>query len=283
MKEIERRPINSDLLRAFTVIAEQGHLTAAAAILNRTQSAISVQLRKLEAELGVPLFKRTPQGMVLTPQGEKLVPVARAALDDLTKARSLFADPLTGMIRVGILDDFDDFVLERVLAQFARQNPSVEVVATSGCTSGFARMIAADEMDVAVVSGPQSEGDELLSIEDTVWAVERSLPLNPEQAVPLVLLDRSCWWKDLAADALNDAKIPFRVAFKSSSFASLKAAIRAGLGVGIMPRHSVEPAMRVLGHADGFPVLPAAHRSILLNPKCDQNLGTAMQASLRGL
>jgi DNA-binding transcriptional LysR family regulator len=283
MNKSERKPVNSDLLRTFAVIAEQGHLTAASEILGRTQSAISVQLRKLEDDLGVALFTRTPQGMVLTPSGALLVPAARAALVDLSEVRRLFDDPLQGTIRVGIPDDFDDLVLERVLASFARQNPGVEVNATSGCTSGFKRMIEKDQLDVAVVSNAQKQGGLFLSVEHTVWAVEKSTVLDRNQTVPLVLLDRACWWKDIATDALEASAIAYRVAFRSSSFASLKAAIRAGIGVGIMPKSNLDPAMRVVGQNDGFPALAAAHRCILTNENTDPILRDAMVDALRGL
>jgi len=281
MNKNERKPVGSDLLRSFCVISEQGHLTAAATILGRTQSAISVQLRKLENELGVVLFTRTPQGMVLTPCGEQLLPVAKAALAELTTVRRLFDDQLTGTIRVGIPDDYDDFVLERVLAAFARNNPLVEVTAISGCTSGFAAMIDKGALDVAVVSQREQQGDTPFSVARTVWAVEATTQVDPTQPVPLVLLDRQCWWKEIATDALRAADRPYRVMFKSSSFANLKAAIRAGLGVGILPAGSLGSAMRKLGPAEGFPVLPAAHRRILVNPDSASNLTAAMVRALR--
>jgi len=264
------------------VIAEQRHLTSASGKLNRTQSAISVQLRKLEETLDVTLFTRTPQGMVLTPQGEKLVPVAQAALDNLITVQQLFTDPLTGVIRVGIPDDYDDFMLEKVLAQFAGQNPSVEVIATSGCTSGFAKMIAVDKLDVAVVSGPHDGGGQFLSIEDIVWAVAEQTRIDLGCPIPLIVLDRGCWWQDLVTDALDMTNIAYRVVFKSGSFSSLKAAIRAGLGVGILPKHCVTRTLRTLGPSDGFPMLPSAHRSILINPKCESILTAAMVGALTG-
>lgn len=281
MHKNERRPINSDLLRTFSVIAGQGQLTTAAAMLGRTQSAISVQLRKLEDDLGAQLFTRTPQGMELTPRGQKLLPVAQAALDELSQVRRLFDDPLTGAIRVGIPDDYDDFVLEQVLAEFARDHPAVEIAATSGCTMGFAGMIARDVLDVAVVSRAAGGEHAPIAKVQTVWAIGASTRLDTAQPIPLVLLDRNCWWKDLATKALDDAGKPYRVAFTSSSFASLKAAIRAGLGVGVLPAHSLNAQMRRLGAADGFPALPVAHRSILTNLKSAPNLTCAMADALR--
>ncbi len=137
MNENERRILNSDLLRTFVAIADCGNLTIAAGRLHRTQSAISVQLRKLESDLNARLFDRTRKGMELNEAGETLLPKARSILTDLSRASALFEKPLTGRIRIGIPDDFDDTVLERALVDFSRNHPGVDVVATSAARRGF--------------------------------------------------------------------------------------------------------------------------------------------------
>ncbi|MEO0569219.1 MAG: LysR family transcriptional regulator, partial [Pseudomonadota bacterium] len=110
MNKYERQPLNPDLLRSFVAIAECGNLTVAAAQLYRTQSAISVQLRKLEEELGVSLFQRSNKGMVLSEAGEKLLPKARNILAELAATSALFSEPLSGRLRIGVPDDLEGSV-----------------------------------------------------------------------------------------------------------------------------------------------------------------------------
>ncbi|MEM6374513.1 MAG: LysR family transcriptional regulator, partial [Pseudomonadota bacterium] len=123
MNRIERTPLDSDLLHTFATIAASGTLTAAAHRMGRTQSAISVQLRKLEDSLGTSLFKRGARGMALTDAGETLLSRAQPILADLREAADLFLAPLTGSIRLGLPDDFDEALMERILAQFAQAHP----------------------------------------------------------------------------------------------------------------------------------------------------------------
>jgi len=158
MNENERLPIDSDLLLTFERIADCGNLTVAAGQLARTQSAISVQLRKLEDGLGAALFTRTAKGMVLTPAGETLLSRAKVILAEMRETAQLFRQPLTGAIRVGLPDDLDDTVLERILAQFSRTHPGVQVLAWSGCTSGYAARVEAGDLDVAVCSSLEHAG-----------------------------------------------------------------------------------------------------------------------------
>ena len=99
MNQIERPPLNSDLLRSFVVIAQTGNLTHAADRLGRTQSAISVQLRNLEDRLCTTLFDRSVGGMALTSAGERLLPKAQATVAQLQEMRRLFDAPLTGRLR----------------------------------------------------------------------------------------------------------------------------------------------------------------------------------------
>ena len=281
MKKIERAPVNSDLLRSFVTIAESGNLTVAAGRLNRTQSAISVQLRNLEADLGVTLFARTPKGMALTDEGERLLPRAKSILSALRDASALFETPLTGRIRIGIPDDFDDTVLEGTLVEFSRRHPGVDVVATSGCTSGFSTAIRKGSLDIAVCSGPENDAGETLGVESTVWAAGRTARLAPNEPVPLAILDRSCWWRDLPVKALEEQQRDYAVAFKSASFGSLRAAIRAGFAVGVLPQSCVTESVRVLSKAEGFPSLPNSRRSILIRPGASQELTRAMAEAIR--
>ncbi len=272
--------LNSDLLRTFVTIAQCGNLTEAAARLHRTQSAISVQLRKLETDLNARLFDRTPKGMTLTSSGEKLLPTAKTVIAELGRARSLFAEPLAGHIRVGIPDDFEDTILERALAEFSDRHKGVHVLANSGCTSGFPAAVNQGQLDIAVCSGPENAAGDVFMTEASVWAAGQSGPSTLDTSVPLAILDRNCWWRDLPINALEKCNRSYFVAFKSSSFSSLKSAIRAGFAIGVLPESCLENGMRQLTTRDGFPALPASKRSILIRQGAPKDLTDAMARAL---
>jgi DNA-binding transcriptional LysR family regulator len=281
MNKIERMAVDSDLLHTFVVIAECRNLTIAAGRLHRTQSAISVQLRRLEDALGVSLFNRTSRGMRLTPAGETLLPRARSVCDEVAGVGRLFQEPLRGSIRVGIPDDFDANVLEKVLADFARSHPGVNVIASSGCTSAYPAAVKEGVMDIAVCSGPENPDGDLLGTERTVWAASAGMHLAPDQPVPLAILDRSCWWRNLPSDALSAAGRAYTVAFLSSSFASLQAAIRAGFAIGAVPENCLCPETVALSKRDGFPPLPSSCRFILTSQNAPPDLTKAMRRAIR--
>ncbi len=288
MNANERPTPDSSLLRTFLEIADCGNLTLAASRLNRSQSAISVQLRKLESELKVSLFERDAKGMVLSVNGERLLPLARRVLAELGQVHALFQPALKGKIRVGIPDDFEENVLERTLADFARSNPGVDVVASSGCTVGFPEAVQRGALDIAVYSGPGDIEGEVFLTQKPVWVASGTLCLDRSEPVPLAIMDRGCWWQELPTKALEQQGRPYSIAFECSGLTSQKAAIRAGFAVGILYENSVEPDMKVLSPRDGFPPLPHSKRSIIINPQAPEKLTAAMaraikNASSRGL
>jgi DNA-binding transcriptional LysR family regulator len=281
MNKNERSLLSADLLRTFVAIADYSNLTIAAGRLHRTQSAISVQLRKLETDLRVALFDRTSKGMMLTDAGVKLLPKARFILAELKQASILFETPLTGFIRVGIPDDFNDTMLERILAEFSFSYPDVDVEAISGCTSTYPAAIRDDEMDIAVCSGTNIEEGEALDVEEIVWAAKKEMKITSKQPVPLAILDRNCWWRNLPIDALNSIGRDYKVAFRSSNFASLRAAIRAGFAIGTLPVSCVDEGMTVLSKVEGFPDLPNSKRVILVGNNIRSDLAKAMVGAIR--
>lgn len=281
MSKTERAFTDSSLLRTFVEIADCGNLTLASTRLNRSQSAISVQLRKLETELDTTLFLRDGKGMTLSAGGEKLLPAARRVLAELSGLQSMFETPLNGKIRVGIPDDFDEGVLERSLADFAQSNPGVEVLASSGCTAAFPEAIGKGALDIAVCSGPGNAiGDPFLD-QKSVWAASKTMLLRSDDPVPLAVVSHGCWMGQLPKTSLEQIGRPYHVAFECSGIMSLKAAIRAGFAVGVLYESNLEEGMTVLTEKDSFPPLPVATRSILIHPDAPQELAHAMADAIK--
>ncbi|MEM6460644.1 MAG: LysR family transcriptional regulator [Pseudomonadota bacterium] len=281
MTKIERLALNSDLLRAFVAIAENGHLTLAAKRLNRTQSAVSVQLRKIETALNTRLFQRHAKGMTLTSDGEKLLPIARDILADMYRAQALFEEPLRGTIRIGIPDHYDDMVFEVVLAEFGRAYPEVDIFVTSGCSSGYATAILKGDLDIAVLSGREHAGGELLETEATHWVEGERFETDPEKPIPLAVLDRGCWWSKLPVTALSQQGRVFNIAFKSESFSNLRCAIRAGLAIGVLPARAIQDGMRTAPANRRLPPLPALARTLMVSQQAPADIARAVTEALK--
>lgn len=281
MNKTERPFTDSNLLRTFVEIADCGNLTLAASRLNRSQSAISVQIRKLEMELNAPLFVRYGKGMSLSSNGEKLLPAARQVLAELGSMQSLFETPLEGRIKVGIPDDFDEGVLERALADFTQTNPGVDVLASSGCTAAFPEAIRKGDLDIAVYSAPDNKLGEIFLEQKPVWVASETMPLRSSGRVPLAVIQHGCWMGELPKTALKQHGRPYNIAFECSGIMSLKAAIRAGFAVGILYESNVEPGMRVLSTRDGFPSLPKSKRSIIVGTESPKDLVNAMANAIQ--
>lgn len=278
---MERVFTDSTLLRAFVEIAECGNLTFAASRLNRSQSAISVQIRKLETELNTSLFVRDGKGMSLSANGETLLPVARRVLAELQNVQSLFETPLNGRIRVGIPDDFDEGVLERTLADFTQTNPGVEVFATSGCTARFPDAILKGDLDIAVFSGPGVVPGKVFREQKPVWVASQAMSLAASGPIPLAVINHGCWMGELPRTALEQQGRSYHIAFECNGIMSLKAAVRAGFAIGILYESNVGPDMKILSAKDGFPVLPTANRSIIIRDEAPQDLASAMADAIR--
>ena len=280
MNKSERMVSNSHLLRTFIAVAECNNLTRAAEQLGRTQSAISVQAKTLEDTLEVSLFVRQSKGMVLTAEGERLLPVARRIVNELTQVGMMFDDPLRGNIRVGIPDDYAESILESVLVDFARRHPKVDVTARFGCTSRFPDDIKKNLLDVAVASVSDTKANQITP-EPNVWLASPELQIDQIDTVPLAILDRNCSWRHFASDALSAAGRDWRIAYASENFTGVKAAIRSGLAVSILPRILKDPTMVELGVKDGFPPLPATERAIISSEQAPKDIATAMISAIK--
>ncbi|MEM9355224.1 MAG: LysR family transcriptional regulator [Pseudomonadota bacterium] len=282
MNKIERLTKSSDLLRTFVAVAECQNITLAADSLGRTQSAISVQTKKLEEALEVRLFDRQARGMLLTAEGERLLPVARRIISELSSIGALFDDPLKGRVRVGIPDDYAEAVLEHALVEFSRRHPMVEISARFGCTSEFPTAIRKRKLDVAVVSGNDTALADRIPSERNIWVASTKFDCKSDTPVPLAVLERhACSWRHFGSDALDACGRSWRIAYASESFAGLKSAIRSGLAISVLPRSLTDASMVELTEDDGFPVLQQTERGILINKSAAKEVTQAMVAAIK--
>lgn len=258
---------DSELLRTFLAVAECSNTTRAAQSINKTQSAVSIQLKKLERQLGVELFHRLPRGMRLTEAGRSLVPRAERALMEVDSIAELFREPLTGTIRLGLPDDYSTLVLQRALFAFSRRHTNVEVNVTCGCSGKFPAMIKKKQLDLAIHSAPPTDTTPTFFEEPMVWAAHRDLDVAAGAPIPLAVFERSCWWRDVPTDTLAQAGLDWHVTFASESHDGIRAAIQSRMAIGILPESELPGDVIALRH---LPALPAS-RLVLLSARTAQD------------
>ena len=248
------RTLDLDLLRCFVTIAETASFTRAGERLGRTQSTISLQIKRLEDQLGRAVFVRTPRSLSLTPEGERLLGPARQLLrlNDAAIAE-LFEPDITGRVRIGVPEDFATAHLPAVLSAFTKAHPLVELEVTCDLTLNLLDRFHNGAFDLVLVKREPSAQLEGVRVwrEPLVWAAgDRDFWLG-SGPLPLVVSPAPCVYRQRAIDALERAHREWRVAYTCGSLAGSLAAVKAGLGVAVLPKGMVPPDLRVI---DGAPL-----------------------------
>lgn len=264
-------------------VAETGSITDGATRIFRSQSAASLQMRKLESLLGRPVFDRHGRGVVLTEVGERLLPVAREVTRTLAATmRELSSDDLQGKLRIGIPDDESKRILSRIVSEFAQSHPLVELEVTCALSASFAHALAAGAMDIAVYELEHpSPGLEVLREEQTGWMVSRHHDLLSRDPIPIALFDRACWWRDAALNTLTAMGRPYRIVYSSQSVAGVAAAIEAGIAIGLLGLSSMSENLRLLGPPDEFSESPLSRLVLGLREDADSPEIRAMQRAIQ--
>ena len=249
--------LDIDLLKTFLAVSDTGSFTRAAEEVNKTQSAVSMQMKRLEELLGRALFARDGRAIRFTPDGERLIEYARrlVALND--EAVSTFKHPeLTGTVRFGTPDDYADRFLPEILARFARTHPLVTVDVDCLNTSVLSERTRRGEMDLALVTfGCDIATDEPVRREPLVWVTSARHSTHLLEILPLAVSHGGCEWRSTVLAALESTGRKYRVAYSSPNSNAVNAAVQSGLAVGAVPELCVRPGMRVLTEKDGFPSL----------------------------
>ncbi|MCG2626918.1 LysR family transcriptional regulator [Bradyrhizobium sp. WYCCWR 13023] len=251
--------LDPDLLRAFLAVAEHRSFTRAADQLNRTQSAVSVQVRRLEERLGTKLFQRNRSGVVPTAAGQELRAYAQRILALHAEAvGALHGRKPEAVIRLGVMDDYGTIVIPPLLADFAKSHPTVRVEVETGLTATMPARLG-EAYDLVIAMHPEGRGGgELLRREQAVWAAAASCRAVAEDTLPVALYPRGCLFRQWATEALDHAYRPWRLAFVSRTLAAVEAIAAQGLAVTVVKAGTLPPRLRTLGLRDGLPPLPAA-------------------------
>lgn len=259
-------PLDPVLLLSFVAVAETGSLTRAASRLGLAQPTVSLRIKRLETELGGALFERGPRRLTLTAAGEVLLGYARRILALSAEVRARLAEAeVGGTVRLGTPEDFATTHLARVLARFAAGHPRTALAVTTDLTLNLLERFRAGAFDLVLVKREPGGGRGGVRVwrEALVWAAVREDWFDRDAALPLVVSPAPCVYRRRAIEALEAAGRAWRIAYTSTSLAGTQAAVRAGLGLTVLPRDMVPPDLVVLGAAQGAPDLRETEIALL--------------------
>ncbi|EOG1833763.1 transcriptional regulator LrhA [Enterobacter hormaechei] len=255
------RPIMNldlDLLRTFVAVADLNTFAAAAAAVCRTQSAVSQQMQRLEQLVGKELFARHGRNKLLTEHGIQLLGYARKILRFNDEAcMSLMFSNLQGVLTLGASDESADTILPFLLNRISSVYPKLALDVSVKRNAFMVEMLKENEVDLVVTTHRPGQYDCLtLRTSPTHWYCAAEYVLQKGEPIPLVLLDDPSPFRDMVLTALNEASIPWRLAYVASMLPAVRAAVKAGLGVTARPVEMMSPDLRVLGQSEGLPSLP---------------------------
>jgi DNA-binding transcriptional LysR family regulator len=268
--------LDLELLRTLLLAVERGSFKQAASVVGRTQSAVSLQMRRLEEVVGHPLFRREGRRVLLTEAGEVILEYGRRML--ILNEEALLAASgvkLEGKVRLGLLQDFAEAVLPSALASFSRAQPAVQMHVQVETSSRLIEKIKRGTLDLAVIYtfGGSVPGTTSISVARVpmVWA----LPPHAEMVKPwkLVLLEPPCVFYDAAIALLKKSRQPWIQTFSSPSLAANWAAVEAGLGISLRTPIGFPKMLQSRRTLSGTPKLPHVNITMI---QADNSLPTAV-------
>ena len=246
--------LDLDLVRTFVSITDLGTFTEAAARVGRQQSTISLQIKRLEAMLGQKLLERSPRSITLTAAGESFLGSARRLLELNDEIVSVAREPdIRGTVRLGTPEDFATRHLSDVLARFTRAYPAVALEVTCDLTLNLLQRFRSGQFDLVLVKRERSVDARGTRVwrEPLVWVAGGREFSSAEGPLPLVVSPAPCVYRQRAIDALDRARRPWRIAYTCGSLAGSLAAVKAGLGMTVLPKDMVGDDLHVI---DGKPL-----------------------------
>ncbi|PWB35945.1 LysR family transcriptional regulator [Pseudomonas sp. SDI] len=257
--------IDSDVLRTFVAIAEQGGFTRAGEVVKRTQSAVSMQMKRLEEDIiQRQLFERDGRQVRLTAEGQVLLGYARRILKLQGEVFNTLRMPhMVGMVKIGTPDDYAMRFLPGILSSFAQAYPLIQVEVH--CETSKQLMLRQD-LDLTIVTRePGYEVGQLLRQERLVWAAAQGFCPHEQRPMPLAMFNSDCFCRSWATNALEAMEHEYRIAYTSPSLAAIFAIVSAGLAVTAQLQSLLTANLRILGEAEGLPLLPMANVMLLRN------------------
>lgn len=226
--------------------------------MGRTQSAVSMQVKRLEEIVGLGLFERTRKSVRITTDGETLLVYANRILrlndEALCRLREPDAD---GLIRIGTPDDYATCLLPPVLASFTKAHPLVRVDVVCDNGVDLLPLLGQGKLDLVIATHPASDiSGEVIRREPLHWVASTTFYCGDGETLPLVLFPQGCVCRELALRALDKFERPWRVTCTTRSIALIHGTVASGSGVSVMEASTIPAGFDILDGREGFPELP---------------------------
>ncbi|WP_155801543.1 LysR substrate-binding domain-containing protein [Magnetospirillum molischianum] len=254
-----------ELLRTFLAVLRHGGFTRAASFLCKTQSTVSLHIRRLEEAVGHPLFQRKGRGVILTEHGEILRTYAEAMVGINDEALLKLHRPrLSGTVRLGILEDFAPQLLPFALRRFADTYPATRLDVKSALTANLLRELEDGDLDLVIARQPNgATADEILWREPLLWVGSRNHQFLSDP-LPLVMFPAGCVYRPEALKRIRQSARSWEIVYTSTSLSGVQAAVTAGMGVSVLGQSAILPEFAVLGTAENLPKLPDTEIALFL-------------------
>lgn len=243
------KQLSLDVLRTFISIIDYGGFAKAGAILGRSQPAISLQIKRLEAQLKLTLFRKQGQRHQLTTEGQWLSQYARQllALNDELFAQ-LGQQQLSGRLRLGIPSEFASTILPSIIGEFAQQYPDVILEVTSALSR---ELLAENQQDfdlvLALLPPHESTDAEVIRVDEMVWVTDESY--TPDfKPLKLVLAQQGCRYRSRVIECLKQQTEQWKITYSNSDLYGLRAAMQQGLGITALAKSALPDGVKVLNH-----------------------------------
>lgn len=260
-------PLDLDLLKTFVAVVETGSFSNAAPRIGRSQSAVSMQIQRLEQAVGKQLLIRGQKSVVPNAPGMDFLVHARRLLKLSDEAWASVTRPEeTGCVRLGVPDDYAAFLLPPVLASFGTEYPLVTVELVCEPSTALSKAIDEGRIDLAIVTRLPGQPVEILRRERFVWVASSSHVAWEKDPLPIALFEPGCAARMNVLKALAGSERAYRCIYSSASLLGLIAIVQAGLAIAGLALCSVPPSLQIIGEKEGLPALEELEISILRNP-----------------
>ncbi len=277
------RDIDISLLRAFVAVTETGSVTGTARLLNRTQAAVSQQIKRLEELFGVELFAREHKRLTLAADGERLLVQAHKILRHNDETWGMMTTPnYRGEVRLGVPIDIVARYTPAILRRFNNAWPHVHVSLQVGNSKELLDELDAGEIDLTLTTDLEPQrACETLRCDRLVWVGAHDTDAHLARPLPISIGGRSCRFRPVVLDALGDAGIDWRVVLEVTNQEAVNATVAAGLAVTAMLRDNIPDALAELSPSCGLPPLPEFGINLYLPKSGPSELGHALAHHIR--
>ncbi|MFV0298270.1 MAG: LysR family transcriptional regulator [Hyphomicrobiaceae bacterium] len=278
------RDLDLPLLRAFLAVVETGSVTAAAKVLNRTQAAVSQQIKRLEETLQTDLFDRHRNRLALAPAGEQLLGLAQRLVAMNDEVFETMLTPISeGEVRLGLPVDLIVTYAPPILRRFNEKWPGVNVTLSTSNSHDLVAELETGSIDLALTTDPDhgERSAETLSRDHLVWVGSHGGTAHRRTPLPIAIGGRNCRFRPVLIDALRRTGIDSRIVLQVANQDAVNATIAAGICVSALLRETVPPDLEAIGAEAGLPPLPQFAINLRLPPAGANELAAEMARHIR--